>query len=577
MLGGTAALVVVSVGLNMAAPLLLRQVIDDALPRHDTRMLVVFCTAMIVSGVLGNAIAVTLNAMSNRIGQQVVHGLRLDVYDRVQRMPLGFFASEPAAEIQARMASDIGGISDIITYTGTSTLTAAVGLLAAGLAMLVLSWPLALFCLVLAVVLGLFNRRFTARRRDLATRRQDQMATLLRHVGEDLTLSGIILGRTFGRHDAQRSRFCATSRDVADLTYRQRVVGSMARGGIGLTMSSLPPLIYLIAGTAIPGLSIGTAVVMVTLQMRLTGPIQQLLALNGRLQSSRAMFQRVFDYLDLEPALTLGSGAPDRPYAGPGQQCRTALRARAISHSYPGSRLPALAAVAVQLTPGTTTLITGHTGSGKSTLALVLSGLVEPASGTVEALRYPAAPGDRWRTATCPELWQQVTLVPQEPALFNASIRDNLRFGRPDANDRQLLRAADAMQIGGFIASLPDGLDTMVGEHGYQLSGGERQRLALTRAVLAPSQVLITDEATSALDGPTAEAVHTALRETCRDQALVVIAHRIPPMAWDDHVIVLARGRIAHRGTHGDLSAGCAEYRQLLAGPAVQVQTGGSR
>jgi ATP-binding cassette, subfamily B, bacterial len=568
MLCGTALLVLLSVALNMATPLLLREVIDSALPRHDTRLLIVLCVAMIASGVLTTAIVVALSIMTSWIGQRVVHELRLEVYDRIQHMPLGFFASEPTSEIQARMASDISGINDIITYTATSTLAALIGLLAAGLVMLVISWPLALFCLALGGVLGLFNRRYNAVRRDLAEQGQEQMAELLRLVGDDLTLSGIILGRTFSRHAAQRSRFRATSEQVGSLGYRQRVAGSTARAMIGVTVACVPPLIYLLAGTAIHGLSIGTAVVMVALQMRLTGPIQQLLGLNGRMQSSQAMFRRVFDYLDLQSAVVLDTGSRGRRPRP--KSPATALEARGVWHRYPDAERTVLAGIDLDIVPGSTTVIMGHTGSGKTTLALILAGLVAPSGGTVRI--GPARARRRsWPTAVGHDLWPDVTLVAQETALSNASIRDNLLFAWPDATDGQMLRLAGFMQLGDLIARLPAGLDTSVGEHGYQFSGGERQRLALVRALLAPGKILITDEATSALDNATAAVVHDGLRRLCRDRALVVIAHRIPRLAGDDQMIVLADGRIAHRGTHGELSRDCPEYRQLLAAQRAET------
>jgi ATP-binding cassette subfamily B protein len=567
----TALLVLLSVALSMAGPLLLRELIDNALPRRETRLLIVLSTAMIISGVLSSGIVVALSIMTNWIGQRVVHQLRVDVYDRVQHMPLDFFAREPTAEIQARMASDITGISDVITYTATSTLAALVGLLAAGLVMLVMSWPLALCCLALAVILGLFNRRYNALRKDLAGQGQEQMAMLLRHVEDDLTLSGIILGRTFGRHSAQRSRFGATSRQVGDLAYRQRVAGSTARGVIGLTMACIPPMIYLLAGTAIHGLSVGTAIVMVTLQMRLTGPIQQLLGLNGRLQSSQAMFRRVFDYLDLQPAVVLDTEDQDRH---PQRKCLAAtLQVHGVWHRYPDAERRVLAGIDLNIAPESTTLIMGHTGSGKTTLALIMAGLVAPSGGAVRI--GPVRTPSRSKPAVAGhELWQDVTLVAQETVLYNASIRDNLLFAAPDATDSEMLRLAGIMQLGDLIARLPAGLDTTVGEHGYQFSGGERQRLALVRALLAPGKILIADEATSALDNATAAAVHDGLRKVCRDRALVMIAHRIPQLAEYDQVIVLADGRVAHHGTHGELSRECLEYRELLAAQTAQPEPG---
>ena len=555
---GAVLLVLLFVVLSMVSPLLLREVIDTALPRHDTRLLVVFCGAMIVSGALSTGSAVALYTTINWVGQQVVHGLRTEVYEKVQRMPLDFFATEPTAQIQARMASDIGGISDIITFTAASTLTSLVSVLAAALVMLVLNWPLAVACLALAAALSLFNRRFDAARRDLAEQQQTRMAELLRLVGDDLALSGIILGRTFVRHAAQRSQFTAVSAEVRDLTYRQRVAGSTARGVIGLTMACLPPLIYLLAGTAVRGLSVGTVVVIVLLQMRLTGPIQQLLGLSGQLQSAQAMFQRVFSYLDLPVAA--GLGGPAAGWAGPA----VPLQLRNVRHYYPGSERTALAGIDLDIEPGSVTAILGATGCGKTTLALILAGLVTPASGAVRM-------GTESLPASSQDLWREVTLVAQETVMFNTSIRENLLFARPGAADGELLAVTRAMQLGSLIGKLPAGLDTLVGERGYQLSGGERQRLALARALLAPASVLIADEATSALDAATAAAVHSRLREPAGPRggrALVIIAHRIPHLDPGDQVIVLSSGRVTHRGTHGDLIRRCPEYRQLLADQA---------
>lgn len=566
--GGVVLLVLVFVALSMVSPLLLREVIDDALPRHDARLLIVFCGAMIVAGALSTGSAVALYMMINWVGQRVVHELRMELYDRVQQMPLDFFASEPTAEIQARMASDIGGISDIITFTAASTLTALVSLVAAGLVMLVLNWPLALTCLVLAVALSLFNRRFDATRRNLAGEQQARMTDLLGRVADDLTLSGIILGRTFIRQASQRSQFGATSAEVRDLTYRQRVAGSTARGVIGLTMACLPPLIYLLAGTAVSGLSVGTIVVIVLLQMRLTGPIQQLLGLTGQLQSVQIMFRRVFGYLDLQPVPGLGGPARDAR-TGPGGLTGppVTLQLSDVRHRYPDSERTALAGIDLDISPGSTTVILGHTGCGKSTLALILAGLVTPTAGTVQMADLDR-PAPRWLPVNGPDLWREVTLVAQETVMFNTSIRENLLFARPDATDAQLRAVIDAMQLSGLLSQLPAGLDTTVGERGYQLSGGERQRLALARALLSPSRILIADEATSALDNSTAAAVHARLRELCGSQALVIIAHRIPRLDWGDQMIVLSDGRVVHRGTHGELISGCNEYRRLLASQA---------
>jgi len=545
----------------MASPLLLRQIIDVAIPAHSFHLLALLCAGMIITGTLGAAILMGINAITNWIGQRVVHSLRSDLYERVQRRDLGFFATQPTADIQARIASDIGGISDILTYTATSTLSAAVTFIAAGITMLILAWQLTVVCLVLGVLLGCVNRRFSARSRELATRRQEGMSQLLQLAGEDLTLSGTIFGRTFLQFGEQRSRFEAASLNVANLTYRQRLTGNMARGITGLTLSALPPLIYLAAGSS-HGVSVGTAIVMVTLQLRLAGPIQQLLSLNGRTQSSAAMFNRVFEYLNADPESMLDPGIlSSRPTKS---GAAAALRIGHVSHTYPGVPSPALDVTDLEFPADSVSLVIGPTGSGKSTLALILAGLITPTTGAVERQYDGPGQGSQWRKTAAADLWRDVTLVAQETFLLNSSIRENLLFAQPRAVEREMLQALAAVRLSELIARLPDGLDSLVGERGHQLSGGERQRLALARALLVPSGVLIMDEATSALDNVTAAAVHESLRESGRWRTLIIIAHRIPRLTASDRVLLLDKGKVAHYGTHAVLAASCTEYRELI-------------
>ncbi len=548
LVGASLLLVIASAGVSMASPLLLQRVINVALPQHQTVLLGELCGGMIATGLLASLASVGQGALTNLIGQRVIHDLRVGVYDRVREMSLEFFTAEANTEIQARLVSDIGGLNDILTFTAQATVAAVVSLLTSCVVMFILSWPLALASVTLAVALNLANERFARRRRELARDRQEQVSELLRVVGEDLALPGVILGRTLGRCGWQRTRFAEVSRRVGELTYQQRLAGRTARALIGVAFACLPPAVYWLSGTVVPGLTLGTVVVVSMLQTRLSGPIQQLLSLSGTAQSSLAMFERVFAYLDLPPAVTLAAAG-----ARPGRSDAPFLRVRGVSYSYQGSRQPVLREASLDLPPGTCTVIAGQTGSGKSTLALLLAGLLTPAGGVVEV--GPEAADDA-------RLRELVTLVPQESVLFSATIAENLRFGCPAASAADLDAAIDAAQLRELVTRLPAGLSTPVGERGYQLSGGERQRLALARALLAPHPVLILDEATSALDGPTAEAVHEALlgygseRGYRARRTIVIVAHRIPRLRPHDRIVVVDAGRIVEHGAPGRLLAG---------------------
>jgi ATP-binding cassette, subfamily B, bacterial len=560
----SAALILTLVALSMTWPLLLTKVINVALPQHRTGLLAVLCLSMIIAGALSSGIIVAQGAVANSLGQAVVHELRTDVYRRVQTMTLETLSGEANSKIQAILASDIGGISDLVTFTAQGALSAAVGLVAASIVMLVLNWPLALMSLLLAVVLNLANSRFTRARAQLARSKQEKVAEMLKMVSEDLAMPGVILGRTLGQWRAQRERFVEISHETAQLTCRLRLAGSSGRAMIAMTLACLPPTIYWLSGTWVPSLSLGAVVVLSTMQARLSGPIQQLLSLNGEFQSSLVMFERVFNYLDQDAPADQTAAIPSRALVA-GRQDPITIDAQQIRFRYPGADRDALAGVSLCVQPGTTTVIAGASGSGKSTLALMLSGLLTASSGS---LRIDG------RSVSASELQADVTLISQDGVTFNASLRDNLLFGRPDANEQELQAVIDTSQLRELVSRLTDGLDAIVGERGYQLSGGERQRVALARVLLAPSRVLVADEATSALDVTTAEIVFGVLREHMRTGALVIITHRIPELADDDQVVLLDRGSIAEIGAHGALRAGNGRYSRLLRQQAAGLDWG---
>lgn len=548
----SAALVLVSVALSMIWPLLLKEVINTALPQHRTRLLATLCLAMIAAGALSIIFLLLQGAVANTLGQAVVHELRAEVYDRVQNMPLPFFSAKPNSAIQALLASDIGGISDVITFSAQGFLAAIVSLLAASLVMLWLSWPLALISLLLGFMLNVLNTRFARKRNELARARQEKVSEMLQAVGEDLTLPGVLLGRTLRQSAAQRDRFLVISGQISRLTRQQRLAGGSARAMIGVTLACLPPAIYWLSGTLVPGLSLGAVVVLSTLQMRLSNPIQQLLSLNGELQASLAMFNRVFNYLDLEPMRPPIRACSS---AQPAAACEPmVLQARRLSYRYPDSEHETLAGIDLTVRPGTTTVIAGPSGSGKSTLALLLSGLLTPDAGTVELNGRPATPA-----ALC----NAVTMIAQEGMALNASLRDNLLFAKPDATDAELHEVVAAAELTGLIGRL-GGLDAIVGERGYQLSGGERQRMSMARALLTDSPILVADEATSALDMATAASVHQSLRKRARSGALVMITHRIPRLNGEDQVVIMENGRITDCGYHADLLHSNADYAHML-------------
>jgi ATP-binding cassette, subfamily B, bacterial len=527
MLYASLLLVLGSVGLNAIGPLLLKEVLNRALPQHDVPLLSELCAALVISAAMAGLIGVWQGSLANHIGQGVVHGLRIGLYDSIQARELTYFSRDANTEIQARLVSDIGGVSAVLTFTAQGALNALVSLATAVVVMLVLSWPLGLASIVLALAVSLLNRRFNARRDRLATQTQTGTADMMKLVAEDLSLPGVILGRTLGRTAAQRARFVAISQRVGDLAYQERMAGRRALATVTATMACFLPATYWLAGTLAPGISLGTVVVVATMQTRLTGPIQYLLGLGGTVQASRAMFRRIFEYIDdAHPAgapTSAGDPGPDVPD----------LTVHDVGFSYPDSDGAGLHGVSASFPARSLTLITGASGAGKSTLAWVMSGLLTPSAGELLL---------DGRVVTPAELRRVVALIPQEPIIFNASLRENLLFARPDATDGDLREVLTSTQLNALVSRLPDGLDTAVGERGFQLSGGERQRLAIARTLLADHRILVVDEATSALDTATADEIGRWLAAWAAHRTVIVISHHDHRWGTDPRRVVIADG-----------------------------------
>jgi ATP-binding cassette subfamily B protein len=560
-LGGLLSLIFVAAGLGVISPFLLRRIIDNALPSKDTHELILLVAGMIALSIITGALGVAQTWISNIVGQQVMHDLRAAVYSHLQRMSLAFFTRTRTGEVQSRIANDIGGIDNVVTSTATSIVQNVTTVVAVVVAMVLLSWELAAFTLVLLPFFVWLTRRVGEERKRITSVRQGRLADISTLVEESLSVSGILLGKTMGRSPELVERFKGESRGLADLEVRARMAGRWRMASVQISFAVMPALVYLFAGlNAAHGghaVSIGTVVAFTTLQTRVLFPIQSLLSVGVEVQTSLALFGRIFEYLDLPIDI---AEAPDaRPLEG----VRGDVTLRDICFRYGPSAPWTLEGIDAQIPAGTRTAIVGETGSGKTTMAYLVARLYEPQRGAVEI------DGVDIREVTLASLAATVGLVSQETYLFHASIRENLRFACAEASDEEIEEAARAAQIHELIASLPEGYDTMVGERGYRFSGGEKQRIAIARTVLRNPPVLILDEATSALDTETERAVQVALDELAKGRTTIAIAHRLSTIRDADQILVLDQGHLVERGTHEELVELGGRYAALLRGALV--------
>jgi len=548
-------LIAVSSLVGLGSPFLLRGIIDNALPHKDTGLLALLALGMIGVAVVSTVVGVYQTLLSTTIGQRIMRDLRVAVYAHLQRMSLAFFTKTRTGEVQSRIANDIGGMQAIVTSTATSIVSNATVVVGSAIAMLAMDVRLALLSFVLLPGTVWINRRVGAMRRRLTTERQHRLALMTSQVQESLSVSGVLLGRSMGRSPELTERFAGDASGLADLEVRSQMAGKWQQSTISITFAAVPAVTYWLGGLALAGgstVSIGTLVAFTTLQSSLFNPLNALLRTGVQVQSSLALFARIFEYLDL-PVDIVESPSP---VALPG--VRGDVRFSGVSFAYePGA--PTLIDVSLEVPAGSTLAVVGATGSGKTTLGYLLGRLYDADSGSI------TIDGVDVRDLSLAALSSTVGVVSQDPYLLHASIAENLRFARPDATDDELVRAARAARIHDLIASLPEGYDTVVGERGYRFSGGEKQRLAIARTVLRNPPVLVLDEATSALDTRTERSVQAALDELSAGRTTVTVAHRLSTVRSADRIAVLDRGRVVELGSHDELLALGGRYAELVA------------
>ncbi len=557
--GLVALLVVLGAGLGIVNPILIRSVFDDALfgsAGLDLDLLWILVAVMVGISLLGGAVGVVQTIQTNRLGQLVLRQLRDRLYRHLHSLSLSFFAGARTGDLQSRLSSDVSSAQNAVTSTLSSILSNGITFASAVVAMAVLSWQLTIVTL-LAVPLFILATRFIGARRQRYTKElQAENAEMSTITQETLSVSGVTLAKLFGQQEREIRRFEESSERLSVSAQRQQVIGQAFFTVIQTFLGITPIIIYLAAGYALQGgsnLTAGTVVAFTTLQNRLFFPVARMLETFVELQSSKALFGRIFSYLDIVPDITEASDAvsldPER--------AEGVLEFTDVHFHYPSNDISSLDDLSFRAEPGQLIAFVGPSGAGKSTILQLITRFYDADKGSV------SIDGVDLRRLSSESLSQMVGFVTQESYLFAGTLHDNISYGKTDATDAEVIAAAQAAAIHDRIMEFTDGYDTVVGERGFRLSGGERQRIAIARVLLSNPRILVLDEATSALDSTSERRIQEALGELISGRTTLAVAHRLSTIRAADVIHVVNDGTIVESGPHDDLLAANGAYAEL--------------